>query len=346
MGMTYWLEKAEAEVTRLRTGMGRRRFLLTSLAGVLAAPLSAETQQTRKMPRIGILTLASSASTPILEAFRGALREIGYVESQNIVLEFRFAHGRPDTLASLAAELVRQDLDIIVADGGQAALAAKRATHRIPIVMGAVGDPIKVGLVASLARPGANVTGLTLLSVELSSKRLELLREAIPNASRVAVLWNPSNPAGRDYLLQTKGAARGLGVELAAVEVRGASDLDSALEAVAAARPSALISLADATLWNQRRRVVDFALRKRIPALFPEREFADDGGLMAYGPNVPANFRRAAVYVDKILKGARPADLPVEEPTKFELIINLKTARALGLTIPPSLLARADQVIE
>ena len=231
-------------------------------------------------------------------------------------------------------------------DGEPIALAAKSATQRIPIVMGAVGDPVRVGLVTSLARPGTNVTGLTLLSVELSSRRLQLLREAIPQASRVAVLWNPSNPAGKDYVEQTKGAARALGVELAAVEVRGAGDLDAALEAVATARASALIALADATLWNHRRRVVDFALRKRLPAMFPEREFADDGGLMAYGPNVPANFRRAAVYVDKILKGARPADLPIEHPTTFELAINIKTAKALGLTIPPALLARADQVIE
>jgi ABC-type uncharacterized transport system substrate-binding protein len=323
----------------------RRAFLAGSTA-LFAAPLAAEAQPAGKVPRIGILTLASSASTPILQAFRVGLRELGYVESQNIALEFRFAHGKPETLASLAAELVRQDMDVIVADGGQAALAAKSATQRIPIVMGAVADPVKVGLVTSLARPGTNVTGLTLLSVELSSKRLQLLREAIPQASRVAVLWNPGNPAAKDYLEQTKGAARALGVELAPVETRSASDLDAALEAVAAARPSALISLADATLWNHRRRIVDFAARKRIPAMFPEREFADDGGLMAYGPNVPANFRRAAVYVDKILKGARPADLPVEEPTTFELVINLKTAKTLGLTIPPSLLQRADQVIE
>jgi putative tryptophan/tyrosine transport system substrate-binding protein len=323
----------------------RRAFLAGSTA-LFAAPLAAEAQPAGKVPRIGILTLASSASTPILQAFRVGLRELGYVESQNIALEFRFAHGKPETLASLAAELVRQDMDVIVADGGQAALAAKSATQRIPIVMGAVADPVKVGLVTSLARPGTNVTGLTLLSVELSSKRLQLLREAIPQASRVAVLWNPGNPAAKGYLEQAKGAARALGVELAPVEARSASDLDAALEAVAAARPSALISLADATLWNHRRRIVDFAARKRIPAMFPEREFADDGGLMAYGPNVPANFRRASVYVDKILKGARPADLPVEEPTTFELVINLKTAKTLGLTIPPSLLQRADQVIE
>jgi putative tryptophan/tyrosine transport system substrate-binding protein len=325
--------------------MDRRAFLAGS-AALLAVPLVAEAQPAGKVPRIGILTLASSASTPILRAFRVGLRDLGYVESQNIALEFRFAHGKPETLASLAAELVRQDMDVIVADGGQAALAAKSATQRIPIVMGAVGDPVKVGLVTSLARPGTNVTGLTLLSVELSSRRLQLLREAIPQASRVAVLWNPSNPAAKDYLEQTKGAARALGVELAAVEAHGASELDAALEAVAAARPSALISLADATLWNHRRRIVDFASKKRIPGMFPEREFADDGGLMAYGPNVPANFRRAAVYVDKILKGARPADLPVEEPTTFELVINLKTAKVLGLTIRPSVLARADQVIE
>jgi putative ABC transport system substrate-binding protein len=212
--------------------------------------------------------------------------------------------------------------------------------------MGAVGDPVKLGLVRSLARSGTNVTGLTLLSPELSSRRLQLLREAFPQATRVAVLWNPSNPGGKDYLEQTKGAARALGVELVLVEARGASDLEAAFEALAAGRPSALISLADATLWNQRRQVVDFASRKRLPAMFPEREFADDGGLMAYGPNVPENFRRAAGYVDKILKGAKPADLPVEQPTKFDFVINLKTAKALGLTIPQSLLQRADQVIE
>jgi putative tryptophan/tyrosine transport system substrate-binding protein len=324
--------------------MDRRAFLGT--LGFLAAPRAAEAQQAGKVPRIGILTLASSASTPILQAFQVGLRELGYVESQSIALEFRFAHGKPDSLASLAAELVRKDVDVIVADGGQAALAAKSATQRIPIVMGAVGDPVKVGLVKSLARPATNVTGLTLLSVELSSRRLQLLREAAPQASRVAVLWNPSNPAAKDYLEQTKSAARALGVALVAQEARRAGDLAAALEAVSATRPHALISLADATLWNHRRQIVDFASRKRLPGMYPEREFADDGGLMAYGPNVPANFRRAAVYVDKILKGARPADLPVEEPTTFELVINLKTAKALGLTISSSLLLRADQVIE
>ena len=326
--------------------MNRRVFLSVATGGLLAAPLAAGAQQAGKLPRIGILTLASSASAPTLQAFRVGLRELGYMERQDIVLEFRLAHGKPDTLASLAAELVRQEVDVIVADGGQAVLAASRATQRIPIVMGAVGDPVKLGFVRSLARPGTNVTGLTLLSPELSSKRLYLLREALPHATRVAVLWNPTNPGGKDYLEETKRAARALGVELVLVEARGASDLEAAFKAVAAGRPSALISLADATLWNQRRRVVDFASRKRLPAMFPEREFADDGGLMAYGPNVPENFRRAAGYVDKILKGARPADLPVEEPTTFELVINLRTAKALGLTIPPSLLQRADQVIE
>jgi putative ABC transport system substrate-binding protein len=301
------------------TSVKRRTFVCGLALGTLGAPLVSEAQQFGKVPRIGILTLASSDSTPILQALRDGLRELGYVESQTVALEFRFAYGRPDTLVSLAAELVRQNVDVIVADGGQAALAAKSVTQRIPIVMGAVGDPVKVGLVTSLARPGTNVTGLTLLSVD------------------------PGNPAGKDYLEQAKGAARVLRVELVAVEARGASDLNSALEAVAAARPSALISLADATLWNHRKTVVAFALKNRIPALFPEREFADDGGLMAYGPNVPANFRRSAVYIDKILKGAKPADLPIEEPAKFELVINLKTAKALGLTIPPSIVGRVGR---
>jgi putative ABC transport system substrate-binding protein len=325
--------------------MDRRTFLATLAGGLLAAPLGAAAQQAGRIPHIGILTGASAASTPLFDAFREGLREHGYVEGENITLDFRFAQGNAGRFPALAAELVRLNVNVIVTDGGNAApLAASRATQTIPIVMAVAGDPIKAGLIVSLARPGGNVTGLTLLAPELVGKRLQLFKQAVPSATRVAVLWNPANT--EEYLVRTETAARELGVTLHPVAVPTAKDLDSAFQTLARVRLDGLVTVPDVLYWNTRVRIVDFTARARLPAIFPEREFTDAGGLMAYGPNVPANFRRAATFVDRVLKGSKPADLPVELPTKFEFVINLKTAKALGLTIPQSVLQRADEVIQ
>jgi len=318
-------------------------FLVT--LALLAAPLAAEAQ-TVELPRIGILTLAVASSTPVFEGFRQGLRDLGWVEGRNIALEYRFAQGRPDGLPSLAAELVRMKVDVIVIEGGQAALAAKHATQTIPIVMAVIDDPVKAGLVASLARPGGNVTGLTLFASELSRKRLQLLKEVVPKSTLVAVIRNLAHPNAADLWGETEAAAQSLDLRLRSIEVRSPADLGGAFKAVTSARPSAFITLADGMLLNNRTRIVEFAAKSQLPAIYPDREFAEAGGLIAYGPSLASSFRRAATYVDKILKGAKPADLPVEQPTKFELVINLMTAKALGLTIPPSLLARADEVIE
>jgi putative ABC transport system substrate-binding protein len=307
---------------------------------------NSEAQEPRKPIRIGVLTLGFAPSTRPIKAFRQGLREHGYVEGRNIALEFRFADGRTDRLAALATELIGLKVDIVVTESNVAALAAKRATQTIPIVMAVAGDPLKAGVVASLARPGGNITGLTLIHPEVSGKRLALLKEAVPKIGLVAVMWNPTNPAALEFLRQTEEASRSVGVQLQAIEVRNPGELTGAFDAVTTARPSALISLGDGMLWSVRTRIVDFALKNRLPGVFPERDFPEAGGLMSYGPDVAANFQRAAVFVDKILKGAKPGDLPIEQPTKFELVINLKTAKALGLAIPPSLLLRADQVIE
>jgi len=312
---------------------------------LLAAPLGAGAQ-TAKLPRIGILTLAVASSTPVFEGFRQGLRDLGWVEGRNIALEYRFAQGRPDGLPALAAELVRLKVDVIVIEGGQAALAAKHATQTIPIVMAVIDDPVKAGLVASLARPGGNVTGLTLFASELSGKRLQLLKEVVPRSTLVAVIRNVTHPNAADLWGETEAAARSLDLRLQSVEVRSPADLGGAFKAVTSARPSAFITLADGMLFYNRTRIGDFAAQSQLPAIYPDREFAKAGGLMAYGPSLASNFRRAATYVDKILKGAKPADLPVEQPTKFELVINAKTAKALGLTIPLAVLARADEVIQ
>jgi len=312
---------------------------------LLAAPLVAGAQ-TAKLPRIGILTLAVASSTAVFEGFRQGLRDLGWVEGRNIALEYRFAQGRPDGLSALAAELVRMKVDVIVIEGGQAALAAKHATQTIPIVMAVIDDPVKAGLVASLARPGGNVTGLTLFASELSGKRLQLLKEVVPRSTLVAVIRNVTHPNAADLWGETEAAARSLDLRLQSVEVRSPADLGGAFKAVTSARPSAFITLADGMLFYNRTRIVEFAAQSQLPAIYPDREFAKAGGLMAYGPSLASNFRRAATYVDKILKGAKPADLPVEQPTKFELVINAKTAKALGLTIPLAVLARADEVIQ
>ena len=325
--------------------MTRGSCIAALAVALLAAPLVAGAQ-TAKLPRIGILTLAVASSTAVFEGFRQGLRDLGWVEGRNIALEYRFAQGRPDGLSALAAELVRMKVDVIVIEGGQAALAAKHATQTIPIVMAVIDDPVKAGLVASLARPGGNVTGLTLFASELSGKRLQLLKEVVPRSTLVAVIRNVTHPNAADLWGETEAAARSLDLRLQSVEVRSPADLGGAFKAVTSARPSAFITLADGMLFYNRTRIVEFAAQSQLPAIYPDREFAKAGGLMAYGPSLASNFRRAATYVDKILKGAKPADLPVEQPTKFELVINAKTAKALGLTIPLAVLARADEVIQ
>jgi len=280
------------------------------------------------------------------EAFRHGLRDPGYVEGQNIVLEYRFAVGQNERLPALAAVLVHLQVDLLVTSSGAGAHAAKDATEMIPIVMATSGDPVRSGLVASLARPGGNITGLSLMVTELGGKRLELLKEALPHVSRVAVLWNAGNPASPDELRAIETAARGLGLQLQSLAIRHPNELDSVFAAMTREGAEALIAPADGVFWSHRTRVVTLAAEHRLPAVFEAREFADAGSLMAYGPHVPDNYRRAAVYVDKILKGTKPADLPVEQPVKFEFVINLKTAKALGVTIPPALLFQADEVLQ
>jgi putative ABC transport system substrate-binding protein len=267
------------------------------------------------------------------------------MEGQNIRIESRWAEGHQERLAELAADLVRLEVAVMVTESTPAALAAKQATQTIPIVTAAVSDPVAVGLVASLARPGGSVTGVTTFTPEVSGTRLQLLKEAAPQTTLVAVLWNAANPAHAGHLEETKAAAQALGLPLQAVAVRPPSDFDRAFEAMASTRPSAFITLADGMLLDNRTHIVAFAAKSGLPAIFPDRDFAEAGGLMTYGPNLAANFRRAAAFVDKILKGAKPADLPVEQPMKFEFVINLKTAQTLGLTIPPTLLFQATDVI-
>ena len=313
---------------------------------LLIAPLAGDAQPLAKFARIGVLTLAVAPSTPLAEAFRQGLREHGYVEGQNLAFEYRYAEGRADRLPALAAELVRLKVDVIVTESNMAALAAKRATETIPIVMAIAGDPVKAGVVGSLARPGGNVTGLTLMHPELSGKRLQLLKEAVPRIALVAVIWNPTDPAAVDFLRETEVAARSLGLRLHAIEARAPAELDAAFKAVADARPSAFFTLPGGMFQDNQTRILEFAKKNRLPGVFPNRVFVEAGGLISYGPNLAASSRRAAAFVDKLLKGAKPADLPIEQPTKFELVVNLKTARALGLTIPASVLVWADQAIE
>jgi len=330
--------------------MERRTFMALVSGGLLAAPLVGESQQPRKVPRIGFLAAGSrSADSLLLETFWHRLKERGYVEGKNIVAEYRFAEGAPERLASFAAELVRLKVDVIVGPGS-GAVAARKATNTLPIVI-TYGDPVAVGLVAGLAHPGGNVTGLSAFVSELGAKQLELLKEAYPKVSRVAVLWwNRPNPsgAGLDALLlgEMKSAAGALRATLQPLELHGLDDLEPAFAAMKAERASALIVLRNPLTTTHRARIVDLAATSRLPAMYGDREFVDAGGLMSYGVNIADLWGRAAGYVDKILRGAKPRDLPIEQPTKFELIINLKTAKALGLTIPPSLLQRADEVIE
>ena len=329
--------------------MTRREFI-TLLGGAAAArPVAfagpAASQQLGKVPRVGVLSPAASAATPIFEAFRKGLQDLGYTEGKNIVLDFRFAKGDVDALAPLAVELVRIPVDVIVIDGTYSLRAAFDATRTIPIVMGAAGDPVLLGFAASIARPGGNVTGMTIRGDVLSSKRLELLKQAFPAIGSVTILTNPRNPSTVLALSATKDAAGVLGmrfVSLAAsvpVEVR-------ALRPADLSGSDALTVLPDAMFWNNRATVLALAESARLPAIFPEREYADDGGVIAYGPSIPDSFRRAAGYVDRILRGAKPGDLPIDEPAKFDFVVNLRTARALNFAISPDFLSAANEVIE
>ena len=316
---------------------------------VLVVPLAGEAQQAASLPRIGF-PAPGSLSDPrvprLLQAFRQGLRELGHVEGQNIAIEFRWAEGKYDRLPGLAAELVRLKVNVIVAGGAPAVQAAKQATETIPIVMVNVSDPVALGFVASLARPEGNITGLSMMTPELVGKQLEMLKEVLPKVSRVALLWNPASAGNAPQLRHAQDAARALGVRLQPLEARDPSEIDSAFAAITTERAGAVIVLTDTVLLDHRTRIADHAARRRLPTVSGQSEHAEAGGLLAYVPNNSNGFRRAATYVDKILKGAKAADLPVEQPTTFELVINLKTAKALGLTIPQALLQRADQVIQ
>jgi ABC-type uncharacterized transport system substrate-binding protein len=329
--------------------MDRRTFLAGTGAVLLAAPRASEAQQAAKIARIGYLVTSLAVSPHPQEAFRQGLRDLGYVEGRTVVIEYRDAEGKPERFPAVATELVALKVDVIVAGPTLAALAAKQATKTIPIVFANAADPVASGLVTSLARPGGNVTGLSMLAPELVGKCLELLTQAVPGVSRVALLWQPGSSGERtekDMLKEADVAARALGVRLQLVEARGPADVDRAFSDMTRTRAGALAVLPSSMLFNERRRLVDLAAKNRLPAVYPLREFVDAGGLMAYGANIADNYRRAATYVDKILGGAKPADLPMQQPTKLDLVINLKTAKALGLTIPPSLPARADEVVQ
>jgi ABC-type uncharacterized transport system substrate-binding protein len=326
----------------------KRRAFVTGLAGVLAAPLAAKAQQATKTSRIGVLVLRSASdSAPQLEAFREKLRERGWIEDQNIVLKYRSGDGRLERLPEHAAELVRMKVDVIFSPGTAETDAAHNATTTIPIVMATVGDPIGRGIIASLAHPGGNVTGLSYsVGWEIFSKQLQLLTEVVPKVSRVAVLGNPDSPHYGSAVREAQVAGRSLGVQLQVLEARGPNEFDRVFATMIKDRAGAFLVLADPVSLLHRTALAQLAAKSRLPAIYGFREYVDAGGLLSYGPNLSDLFGRAATYVDKILKGAKPADLPVEQPTKFELVINLTIAKVLGLTIPPALLLRADQVIE
>jgi putative ABC transport system substrate-binding protein len=330
----------------------RRAFVNALALGILAAPLTVEAQQAGKVWRIGMLWFTSSLEAPAarmrFDAFQQGLREQGYIEGRNVTFEHRYAGGKFELFSDLAAELVRLKVDVIVTPGNTpATLAAKQATSTVPIVFMAAGDPVALGFVASLARPGGNITGVSSqVGPEIVGKRLQLLKEAVPKLSRVAVLRNPTNPDTRVFIGEAEVAARSLRVQLHIVEARSPAEFEGAFAAMTKERAGAVLLLADVVFLVNRRQLADLAAKNRLPAMYASREHVEAGGLMAYAANVADLSRRASTYVGKILKGVKPADLPVEQPTKFELVINMKTAKALGLTIPQTLLLRADQVIE
>jgi putative tryptophan/tyrosine transport system substrate-binding protein len=327
--------------------MGEKMFSLALGALLLALSVSADAQQAKKLPRIGFIAGGSpSSESPRIEALRQGLRDLGYMQGKNILFEYRYAEGETDRIPALAVELVQLKVDIIVTAGGPMTRAAKQATSTIPIVMAAAGNPVGSGLVASLARPGGNVTGLTTITRELDDKRLELLKEAVPKVTRVGVLWNPE-AAALPLFKQLEVAARSLGLQLQSLEVRAPEDFDGAFRAAAKGRSQALLVLRNPVIgMTERGRIAKLANKSRLPTIYDDKAFVEAGGLMAYGTNITDLYRRVATYVDKILKGAKPADLPVEQPMKFEFVINLKTAKQIGVTIPPNVLARADRVIK
>jgi ABC-type uncharacterized transport system substrate-binding protein len=324
--------------------MNKKIVAFVLVAATFVYPHLAYAQEPKKVPRIGFLS--ATGPQPRNEAFREGLRELGYVEGQNIVIEWRFAEGKPDRISHNAAVLVGLKVDIIVTTGPTDTRAAKAATASIPIVMAQDSDPVGNGFVASLARPGGNITGLSNLSSEISGKRLELLKEIIPKLSRVAALGTSTEPGNAQGLRDTELAADALGVQLQSLDVSGPKDVETAFRAASKERAQAVLVLASAVLTAHRAQIIELAVKSRLPAIYNRGDYAEEGGLMSYGVRLADLFRRAATYVDKILKGAKPADLPVEQPTKFELVINLKTAKQIALTIPPNVLARADRVIK
>jgi putative ABC transport system substrate-binding protein len=334
-------------VSRKKTGENSMfRAIVVCLLLTVFLLTVAEAQQPPKIPRIGYLSVLSpSSDSARLEAFRQGLHELGYVDGQSMTIESRYAEGQLARLPDLAVQLVRLKVDVIVAGGSTAIRAAKNATKLIPIVMAHGSDPVALGYVASLARPGGNITGLTHLAPELGGKRLELLKNIIPQLTRVAILTDPGTGGHAPQMKELEVAAPALGLQLQAVEVRAPNELENAFSAMMTGRAGAFIGLQQPTLDRLRGRIVDLAAKHRLPAMYPNSEYVETGGLMCYAADIVAMFRRSAVYADKILKGAKPADLPVEQPTKFEFVINLKAAKRIGLTVPPNVLARADKVI-
>jgi len=325
------------------------RALTVMALALLAAPLAAEAQPAGRIARIGFLSAGfplTAPATATLEVFREALRGRGWVEGQNLLIEYRWAEGRLERLTDLAADLVRLNVDVIVSPGTRAPLAAKHVTPTIPIVMMSARDPVASGLVASLAWPGGNMTGLSVMAPQLGGKQLQLLKELVPGLLRVGVLWNSHSLYPRLVMREAQMAAPAMGIELESLEVRGPEDFERAFEAAMLRQVGALITVEDSITMTHRTWIMDFAAQSRLPAIYGFREFVEAGGLMMYGADLRDLFRRSATYVDQILKGAKPADLPVEQPTKFELVVNLKTAKALGLTIPRSVLMRADELIQ
>jgi len=334
-------------VERAKKNMKKKLTLLALCAILLALCFPARGQQPKKVPRIGYLGSASlSANQDAIKGVPQGLRELGYIEGKNINIEWRHAEGKLDRLPALVAELVRLKVEVIITGGPQATRAAKEATSTIPIVMANVGDPVGEGFVASLARPGGNITGLSALAPELSGKRLEILREVVPKFYRVAVLGTATGPSNAQALREIELAARAFGVKVQYLDVQNLKDIDTAFRAASKERADAVITLGGGILVSQRAQIVELAAKNRLPAIYHQGRFAEDGGLMYYGVNLLDLNRRAATYVDKILKGAKPADLPVEQPMKFEFVINLKATKQIGLTIPPNVLARADKVIK